>query len=104
MSIAILKISLPPPRKLTWFDGRTAHEVRSAQRPRPAWGDVLWPPPDRRLAIVATWYCWPELIEEAAEFRPRRVIGAYCGARPGFRCRCGAQLHGHDPGGEDGMP
>jgi len=32
---------------------------------------------------------------------PRRVYGAYCGAPPGIRCRCGAQLAGHDPGDED---
>ena len=36
--------------------------------------------------IVALHYCIPELN--------------YCVAPRGIRCRCGAQLHGHDPGDE----
>jgi hypothetical protein len=56
------------------------------------------------MRIVPTWWCSPEHVEEATEFRPRRVIGAYCGAPPGHRCRCGPQLFGHDPGDEDPTP
>jgi len=48
-----------------------------------------------------SWYCLPETVDAATEFRPRRVYRAYCGAPPGVRGRCSAQLRGHDPGDED---
>lgn len=84
---------------------------RVAPGTRPSWGDVLWPPPDRRLAIVACWFCIPEHVVEGPA--PRRggngapllgerwTFGAYCSAPQGVRCRCGAQRQGHDPGDED---
>jgi hypothetical protein len=93
MSMAIPKLPITPPAKLTWFGGRTAHEVRSAPRLPPV-----------RLAIVAMWFCLPGFVEPATEFRRQRVYRPYCGAPPGFDCRCGAQLHGHDPGDEDTTP
>lgn len=48
------------------------------------------PAAHERWTVVASWYCLPETVEPATEFRPRRVYSAYCGAPPGVRCeRCG---------------
>lgn len=64
------------------------------------WDGKLWPPPDRRLT-TRTWWCWEGCVEEANEFRRRRVYGPYCSALDiGVRCKCGAQAQGHDPGDE----
>lgn len=64
------------------------------RRISPRWY-LAWPTP-----MAATWFCMPGFVEETNEIRPRRVYAAYCGAPSGVRCRCGAQLVGHDAGDE----
>jgi hypothetical protein len=39
------------------------------------------------FVFAASWFCVPEL--------------EYCGAPAGYRCSCGKQREGHDPGDED---
>jgi hypothetical protein len=94
MTSVIPKSPIPLPTTLAWFGGRTPREVVSAPRPQP----------DRRLAIVATWFCLLGFVEPATQYCRQRVYLPYCGAPSGFRCSCGAQLHGHDPGDEDATP
>jgi hypothetical protein len=45
-----------------------------------------------------------DAVEPATELRRRRVYLPYCSAPPAYRCRCGAQLRGHDRGDEDTTP
>lgn len=63
----------------------------------------------RARQALPSWFCIPaseerDAFPKYAERRGRpavRTFAAYCGAPPGVRCRCGAQLSGHDPGDED---
>lgn len=92
---AIPKLDIPPPvqgpQRFNWVPLKPTKRGRTS----PAWY-LVWPAP----SIGAAWFCIPATVEEATEFRPRRVGGASCGAPPGVRCRCGAQREGHDPGDE----
>lgn len=93
-TIPKLEISLP--RQDSWAKLDPLH------RTSPPWY-LRWPQPVIDLVRGngnPRWFCMPQTVEEATEFRPRRVYGAYCGAPQGVRCRCGAQLDGHDPGDE----
>lgn len=97
-----MKPLIPPPlqgpARFNWA------KLEPPRRTSPLWY-LRWPQPVIDLVRGDNnprWFCMPATVEEATEFRPRRVYAAYCGAPPGIRCRCGAQLAGHDPGDEDG--
>lgn len=72
------------------------------------------PSADRRGPHLS-WYCIAEQTVEGFDSPRQEQFGipqpgrrftfaAYCGAPPGVRCSCGAQLDGHDPGDEDARP
>ena|ERR1700761_1129570 len=60
----------------------------------------------RERAFVFTYFCMQNVTDIVERFgygsRPRIIrLSAYCGAPDGVRCKCGAQLDGHDFGDED---
>ena len=87
---ALLTIPTAPPSSSWW------RWTKPPRRP-------AVPPADRRF-FTAMWFCIPGWVEPATEFQPQRTYPPYCGAPPGYRCRCGAQLAGHDFGDEDVRP
>jgi len=76
--------------------------VPKADRPKPRI-DV-----GRERAFVFRYFCLknvPDFVERVGYCSRERLrtyrFSDYCGAPPGVRCSCGAQLAGHDPGDED---